>query len=549
MNDIDDKIKDLRWHRLRCTLRNIRMAMSVKADSLSIIYSIIEGVCTNYGGYDASAIIFHLKDKPFNYKIRQFDLIPLEIFFFRREAAFVDLWRQAFANYLADPVTGRNFEIINCSAVEERSVELIAAEAGTIPTQGELCLEFLTPVPCKTKKKILLAKDEFIDLFEKRFSRLFGTPIIYKPGQDDFSLLPFYWQYKEPSRESHSQSRNIQYLNGCFGKLYIKGLFKNFLPFLLLGSEIHTGNKPSFSRGYYLLHGASLPYFIGFFPRKKVLADVIRSVFNRYDREHIAEICTDSKNLSLNPDDLAERIYTEIKSGAYTPAPNMAFLIEKKGNLEKQFERLSFKDLIVQQYILKTLSYVFDLMFGEESIGFRKNISQKKAIVLLESAFNEGYTCVIESDIEDFFPSVNLDILEQLLEFCLPQQDIDLKAILHKIIRNGYTLNGINFPRTKGLPQGAPLSPLFSNLYLDYFDEHLKKMKVKLIRYADKFLILTRSKEEAQNIFNTESFLAHIGLKLKKEKMSARNIREGFHFLDMVFVGHEAEELAENTVR
>ena len=79
--------------------------------------------------------------------------------------------------------------------------------------------------------------------------------------------------------------------------------------------------------------------------------------------------------------------------------------------------RLPFKDLIIQQYLLKTISPIFDRFFEEESIGFRKGVSRQKSIELIQAAIAEGYCYVIESDIEDFFPSVDLDILARLLDF------------------------------------------------------------------------------------------------------------------------------------
>lgn len=81
----------------------------------------------------------------------------------------------------------------------------------------------------------------------------------------------------------------------------------------------------------------------------------------------------------------------------------------------------------------------------------------------------------IESDIEDFFPSVDLDILARLLDFYLPHGDACLKNILAKSIRSGFILHGVYHERRKGLAQGSPLSPIFANLYLDSFDEQIKQ--------------------------------------------------------------------------
>ena len=90
---------------------------------------------------------------------------------------------------------------------------------------------------------------------------MFGREIVYQSDDDQFSILPYYWRHTEIKHASMSQPGQTQYINGCAGKLYIKGQFKDFLPFLLLGSEIHTGTKISNSQGYYLLHKESPGFF------------------------------------------------------------------------------------------------------------------------------------------------------------------------------------------------------------------------------------------------------------------------------------------------
>lgn len=105
-----------------------------------------------------------------------------------------------------------------------------------------------------------------------------------------------------------------------------------------------------------------------------------------------------------------------------------------------------------------------------------------------------------------------------------------------KSVRNGYILNGALHSRIKGIAQGSPLSPILANLYLDSFDEQIKKWDVKMVRYADDFVILTKTKEEAESILSkTEAFLSELGLRIKKEKTAVKHIKDGFQFLGMRF--------------
>jgi CRISPR-associated protein Cas1 len=518
---------------------------------VSVIEAIIKGASMSLWGESGPLIFFHIKDRRHTFNMQEADRLNLEIFFFKNDKEYVHHWKEAFKSYLSDPVTGRNFDIVEMGEIEERSYEIAAGEFGSIRQEGEICLEFLTPFLFKIEKgkhRTYISKAKFIQSLERRFSRLFGREIVYRSKGDNFSILPYYWRYTEIRHPSKSQPGQTQYINGCVGNLYIKGIFRDFLPFLILGSELHIGTKLSNSQGYFRLHNEPQGYFERFFPRKKTILSCLKDVLERYD--NALESISEAENSPFNEDEYAGKILREIVEDTYTPSPNIAFSIKKKDGVERVVEKLQFKDLIVQQYLLKTVSKVFDLFFEVESIGFRKGISRQKSIEMVQSAIPEGYQYVIESDIEDFFPSVDLKRLADSLCFYIPQKDAPLKNLLLKSIRNGYLLNGDYHNRVKGLAQGSPLSPLLANLYLDSFDEEIKKWDVRMARYADDFIILTRSKEDAENALSmTESFLSEMGLKIKKEKTAIRHIKEGFQFLGIRFERSEVKVEPEEEIK
>ncbi|MFQ5901174.1 MAG: CRISPR-associated endonuclease Cas1 [Thermodesulfobacteriota bacterium] len=537
------QLKNLHWHRLSVTLLNIRTSPAMTAHPFSVFQAIIKGVSLSIKNGTEPLVFFHVKNRKHTFKIRPSYKIPLEIFFFKTNMDYANQWREAFKAYLSDPETGRNFEIVEMGEIEERSFDMAAAETDITDIEGEICLEFLTPFPFNTEKdkhRTYIAESTLIRSFEKRFSKLFGRKIVYNSRHDRFSIIPYYWKYTEIRHPSKSQPGRIQYLNGCIGPLYIKGIFKDFLPFLILGSELHTGSKLSNSQGYYRLHKESPGYFERYFPNKKVILSVIRDVLDRYD--HALESLSETEQFPFNEVEYAEKLCQQITENTYTPSPNTAFLIKKKGGVERMVEQLQFKDLIVQQYLSKTVYESFDRMLEKESIGFRKGISRQRSIKMVQEAIAKGYQYVIESDIEDFFPSVDIDILTRLLDFYIPQKDTCLKTLLLKSIRNGYILNGTYHNRVKGLAQGNPLSPILANLYLDSFDEQIKEWDVKMVRYADDFIILTRTKQDAENVLSkTEAFLSEIGLKIKKEKTAIKPIKDGFRFLGIRFERSEVK--------
>lgn len=393
----------LSWHRFSTTLINIRSSPAMTAHPLTVFQSIIKGTSALSGYPEEPLIFFHLKNKKPIYRMKEADRISLEIFFCGQTYESVKQWRDAFRTYLSDPQTGRNFDILEMGDAEERTVDRLFSEIGTLPEKGELCLEFMTPLPFKTEKdknRTHISKQTLIRLFEKRFSRLFGKELVYESSSDNFSVLPYYWNYTEIRHSSKSQPGQVQYINGCLGKLYIKGSFKDFLPFMMLGSEVHAGTKLSNAQCYYILHKEPVGYFERFFPNRQAVVSVIRDVFERYD--DALESLSATEKFPFNEDQFAEEFCKQMAGNTYMPAPNTAFLIKKKSKADRLVEQLNFRDLIVQQYALKTISQAFERMFEDVSIGFRKGISREKSIDMVKSAIAEGYQYVIESDIEDF---------------------------------------------------------------------------------------------------------------------------------------------------
>jgi len=544
-------LSSLTWRRLRVTLRNVRMSPGQKARPFEIVQAIVKDVTAKIEKVDDSLIFFHIKDRKHTYKMQLGDTLPLEILFFQKDEEYVRRWLRVFTDYLSDEITGRNFDLAETSPVEMRNISTVAAEIGDVNEEGEICLEFITPFPFRPrsgKRRTLIDRATFIASFTNRFTRLSGQTITYKSEKDDFAVLPYYWEYTEFSHSSRSQPGTRQLINGCFGRLYLKGRFADLLPYLILGSELHTGTKLSNAQGCYKLHTRPVPHFTRRFPDKNILNGVIRDVLERYD--HAMESLSVSEGFPFNEAEYADKLIEQIKTEAYTPSPNTAFKIKKKNGAERMVEQVQLKDLIIQQYLLKTIGDEFERIFEPESIGFRKGVSRQKTVELVQAALNAGYQYVIESDIEDFFSSVDLKILAGLLDLYLPQADMVIKTMLNRIIRNGYVLNGELKERVKGVAQGSPLSPILSNLYLDSFDERIKTWSVRLIRYADDFIILARTREEAEEILSrTESCLSEIGLSINKEKTGIKNIKEGFRFLGIKFEGPEAAVEADDPMK
>ena len=533
--------KNLHWFRLKITLMGRKTSFVKKTRPVEVAQAVIEAVqARSYPENHPQRNnfpIFHFPNKPFNFKINDAAKIPFHLLFFKTSGEEVNKWRHLLIDYFTEEKNCKTFNLVETEEVEERNFDLLTAETGDIPGKGELCLEFLSPFPFKREKgkpRVYIDKTLFIQTFEKRFLTLFGKSFKYQSKDDHFEILPYYWHYTDIKHSSKSQPGTTQYIKGCSGKFYLKGTFKNFLPFIILGSEVHGSTKRSNSQGYYRVFSDSLPCLDSRFPDKKALLSAIINVLEYYDQA--LETLSREEMYPFEEEAYAEKLYTEILENTYNPSPNTAFTIKTKNRNERIVEQLSFKDLIISQYLLKTLGKTFDSFFEEESIGFRKGIPAEKAIQMVKSAAEQGFEYVVESDIESFFPSIDLGKLKNLLDFYLPKKDTQVRSLLEKLINTGYIFKGGYYKRLKGLAQGSPLSPILANLYLDSFDEKIKAMDVRLIRYGDDFVILCKTREDAEAALSgSETFLAELGLKIKNEKTAFKSLKEGFRFLGMNF--------------
>ena len=498
---------ELNWYRLSFSFLCKKTDSQMKSHPISVFQAIIKAVSSKtpeFSSQKHNALpVFHIKDKKHSFKMNPLDSIRVDFFFFKQKKEEISSWRQNLVEYLSKPAYNETVEILTAGEVENRDYTRLAKEFDNLPYEGELCLEFLLPLSFnreKGKNRVYISKDKFIKLFEKRFSLLFGREITYEYGEDDFSVLPFYWHYTEIKHTAKSQPGNIQYINGTVGKFYIKGAWRNFLPFLILGSEIHTGAKLTNAQGYYRVLAEAPPYFSDIFPDSKALITVIQEVIETYDHALDAEWLAQKEMYPFDEKAFAEKLADDIKNHRYEPSPNTAFVIRQTNKKDRVGEQMNFKDLIVSRYLAKTVYKMFDTIFEEGSIGSRKGISREQAIELGKTALAEGYEYMIASDIEEFFPSVNLQMLLRLLDYILPSRDTMIKHLLAKLTGNGYILEGRFHERLKGLALGNPLSPCLANLYLDSFDEYIKSMDVRAIRNENDVMIFCKRWEDAEKI-------------------------------------------------
>ena len=235
-------------------------------------------------------------------------------------------------------------------------------------------------------------------------------------------------------------------------------------------------------------------------------------------------------------DDNLKRLQKALQDDSYVPQAIRRHWIPKPGSTEQRPLGIpTVRDRVVQTAVRHVLEPIFEKDFAAHSYGFRPGRGCKDALRRVDELMKAGYVYVVDADLKSYFDTIPHEQLMQLIERKVA--DGRVLALLRQFLNQG-VLDGLEtWTPEQGSPQGAVISPLLSNVYLDPLDQRMAERGYAMVRYADDFVILCRSRQEAERaLAEVQQWVAAAGLTLHPSKTRVVHaVTAGFDFLGYHF--------------
>lgn len=231
-----------------------------------------------------------------------------------------------------------------------------------------------------------------------------------------------------------------------------------------------------------------------------------------------------------------KRLAKTLADGSYQPHDVRRVWIDKLGAKEKRPLGIpTVRDRVVQTALRNVLEPIFERDFAERSYGFRPGRGCKDALRRVDQLIKSGYRYVVDADLKGYFDTIPHDRLLELISQKI--SDTKVLGLITLFLQQGVMDGMDRWVPDRGSPQGAVISPLLSNIYLDPLDPRMAQQGFEMVRYADDFVILCRDRATAERaLLLVGAWTASAGLTLHPEKTCIVDVEnEGFDFLGYHF--------------
>jgi RNA-directed DNA polymerase len=232
-----------------------------------------------------------------------------------------------------------------------------------------------------------------------------------------------------------------------------------------------------------------------------------------------------------------EKLAQALAEGSYRPQAVRRHWITKLGSKEQRPLGIpTVRDRVVQTALRAVLEPIFERDFAAQSYGFRPKRGCKDALRRVDTLLKQGYTWVVDADLKSYFDTIpRRELIERVKA---KVSDGRMLKLLEAFLTQGVLEDMNLWTPEAGTPQGAVISPLLSNIYLDALDHEMEEKGIEMVRYADDFVVLCGTEGEAQQaLAEVQRWTAQAGLTLhpKKTRMVDATQPGGFDFLGYHF--------------